>query len=105
MPATHRLMPDSVANLFVLLKLACGEEVVKKYDADYQAGTIRYGDMKKELAEGMVRFIAPIREKAEAIQGDDAYLRRIMEQGAAKARASAEVTLRLAKEAIGLKYY
>lgn len=99
------LMPESVTNLFVLLKLACGEEVVKKYEADYQAGTIRYGDMKKDLAEGMVRFIAPIREKAEAIQSDDAYLRRIMEQGAAKARASAEVTLRLAKKAIGLKYY
>ena len=98
-------MPDSVANLFLLLRLACGEDVTKKYEADYQAGTIRYGDMKKELAEGMVKFIAPIREKAEAIQNDDAYLRRIMEQGAAKARASAAVTIQLAKEAIGLKYY
>jgi tryptophanyl-tRNA synthetase len=98
-------MPDSVANLFLLLRLACGEDVTKKYEADYQAGTIRYGDMKKELAEGMVKFIAPIREKAEAIRNDDAYLRRIMEQGAAKARASAAVTIQLAKEAIGLKYY
>jgi len=98
-------MPDSVANLFLLLRLACGEDVAKKYEADYQAGTIRYGDMKKELAEGMVKFIAPIREKAEAIQNDDAYLRRIMEQGSEKARASAAVTIQLAKEAIGLKYY
>jgi tryptophanyl-tRNA synthetase len=98
-------MPDSVANLFLLLRLACGEDVAKKYEADYQAGTIRYGDMKKELAEGMVKFIAPIREKAEAIQNDDTYLRRIMEQGSEKARASAAVTIQLAKEAIGLKYY
>jgi tryptophanyl-tRNA synthetase len=98
-------MPDSVTNLFLLLRLTCGEEVVKKYEADYQAGTIRYGDMKKELAEGMVKFIAPIREKAEAIQNDDVYLRRVMEQGAEKARASAAKTIQLAKEAIGLKYY
>ena len=98
-------MPDSVANLFLLLRLACGEDVVKKFEADYQAGTIRYGDMKKELAEGMVKFIAPIREKAESIQNDDAYLRRVMEQGAEKARASAGQTILLAKEAIGLKYY
>lgn len=97
-------MPESVANLFQLLRLVSSEEVVQKFSADYEAGTIRYGDMKKELAEDMVRFIAPIREKAEAIQNDAAYLRRVMEQGAAKARASAQVTIALAKDAIGLNY-
>ncbi len=51
-----------------------------------QTGTIRYGDMKKELAEGMVAFIGPIREKAEAIRNDEPYLRRVMEQGADKAQ-------------------
>lgn len=97
-------MPDSVANLFQLLRLVSGEDVVNKFTADYAAGTIRYGDMKKELAEGMVRFIAPIREKAEAIQNDTEYLRRVMEQGAEKARARAKVTIELAKDAIGLNY-
>ena len=98
-------MPDSVANLFQLLKLVSPEDVLQKFEADYQAGTIRYGDMKKELAEGMVTFIAPIREKAEAIRNDEPYLRKVMEQGAAKARASAAITLQLAKEAIGLNYF
>ncbi|WP_431214385.1 tryptophan--tRNA ligase [Puia sp. P3] len=98
-------MSEAVAGLFQLLRLVASEDVVSKFEADYQAGTIRYGDMKKELAAGMVQFIAPIREKAEAIRNDDVYLRRIMEQGAAKARASAAVTIQLAKEAIGLKYY
>jgi tryptophanyl-tRNA synthetase len=98
-------MPESVANLFGLLELVAVPELVQKFGSDYQAGTIRYGDMKKELAEGMVAFIAPIREKAESIRNDEAYLRRVMEQGAAKARASAAVTLQLAKEAIGLNYF
>jgi tryptophanyl-tRNA synthetase len=98
-------MPDSVKNLFLLLGLVCSKEIVALYEAQYQAGSIRYGDMKKELAEGMVAFIAPIREKAESIRNDAVYLRRVMEQGAAKARASAAVTLRLAKEAIGLNYF
>jgi len=80
------------------------EDVVEKYTSDYAAGTIRYGDMKKELAEGMVRFIAPIREKAESIQNDDVYLRRVMEEGAEKARARAKGTIELAKDAIGLNY-
>jgi len=98
-------MPESVANLFLLLELVSSRDVVDTFRSDYQAGTIRYGDMKKELAEGMVRFIAPIREKAEQIRNDGAYLRKVMEQGAAKARASAAVTLQLAKDAIGLNYF
>ena len=98
-------MPESVANLFQLLRLVSIPEVVQKFEADYEAATIRYGDMKKELGEAMVAFIAPIREKAEAIRHDEPYLRRVMEQGAAKARASAQATLQVAREAIGLKYY
>jgi tryptophanyl-tRNA synthetase len=100
-----REKPDAVANLFQLLRLVSIPEVVQKFEADYEAGTIRYGDMKKELGEAMVAFIAPIREKAEAIRHDEPYLRRVMELGAAKARASAQATLQVAREAIGLKYY
>jgi len=98
-------MPASIENLFQLLKLVCTPDVVSKFQADYQAGTVRYGDMKNELAEGMVSFISPIREKAEHIQNDESFLKKVMEQGAAKARASAAVTVELAKEAIGLTYY
>ncbi len=98
-------MPESIANLFLLLRLVAGSDVVSKFEADYAAGTIRYGDMKKELAEGMVAFIAPIREKAEAIRHNEPYLRQVMEQGADKARESAQETLKLVREAMGLKYY
>jgi tryptophanyl-tRNA synthetase len=98
-------MSDAVANLFQLLRLVAPAETVAAFETDYGAGTIRYGDMKKTLAEGMVNFIRPIREKAEAIQNDIPYLRRVMEQGAAKARVSAQATIKLAQEAMGLKYY
>jgi tryptophanyl-tRNA synthetase len=98
-------MPESVGNLFQLLRLVSIPEVVQKFERDYEAGTIRYGDMKKELGEAMVAFIAPIREKAEAIRHDERYLRQLMEQGAVKARTSAQATLQMAREAIGLKYY
>jgi tryptophanyl-tRNA synthetase len=98
-------MPESIANLFQLLRLVAEPGVVEGFEVDYAAGTIRYGDMKKVLAEGMVAFIGPIRERAEAIQHDDAYLRRVMEMGASKARARAQGTIELAREAIGLKYY
>ncbi|HLI94429.1 MAG TPA: tryptophan--tRNA ligase [Puia sp.] len=108
MPATGGVragMTPPVANLFLLLELVASSDVVSKFEADYTAGTIRYSDMKGELAEGMVKFIAPIREKAIAIQRDEPYLNRVMEQGADKARASADETLKLVRQAIGLKYY
>ena len=97
--------PDYIENIFLLMKLVSTAETVKKFDEDYNKCTIRYGDMKKQLGEDMVRFISPIREKVNAILGDENYLRQVMEQGADKARKSAKATIELAREAIGLKYF
>ena len=97
--------PDYIENIFLLMKLVSTEETVKKFDEDYDKCTIRYGDMKKQLGEDMVKFISPIREKVNAILGDENYLRQVMEQGADKARKSAKTTIELAREAIGLKYF
>ena len=97
--------PDYIENIFLLMKLVSAEETVKKFDEDYNKCTIRYGDMKKQLGEDMVKFISPIREKVNAILGDETYLRQVMEKGADKARKSAKATIELAREAIGLKYF
>lgn len=97
--------PDYIQNLFLLMQLVSSAEVVQKYDAAYNACTIRYGDMKKQLAEDMVRFIAPIREKAEAIRNDERYLQEVMEKGMEKARRSARATMEQVREAMGLNYF
>jgi tryptophanyl-tRNA synthetase len=97
--------PDYIENLFLLMKLVSAPEVLTKFEEDYNSCTIRYGDMKKQLAEDMVHFIAPIREKSEAILQDTDYLKKVMIQGAEKARASAQATMSVVREAIGLNYY
>lgn len=97
--------PDYIENLFLLMKLVSGDDVVQKFEADYNNCVIRYGEMKKQLAEDMVKFITPIREKAESIRNNETLLKQVMEAGAAKARKSAQETIRLVKEAMGLKYY
>ena len=97
--------PDFVENIFLLMKLVSSENVVAKYETDYNNCTIRYGDMKKQLAEDMVAFIAPIREKVEAILDDENRLKQIMEAGATKARKSAANTMQLVRESMGLKYF
>jgi len=101
----NAVKPDYIENIFSLMKLVSEADVVQKFESDYNGCTIRYGDMKKQLAEDMVRFIAPIREKAESIRTNPAYLQEVMEKGAAKARKSAAATMELVREAIGLNYF
>jgi tryptophanyl-tRNA synthetase len=98
-------MPDYIGNIFLLMKLVSAPEVIDRFKDAYDNCTIRYGDMKKQLAEDMVLFIRPIREKADSIRNDTTYLRRVMEQGAEKASASARDTMYAVREAMGLNYY
>lgn len=97
--------PDYIENLFLLMKLVSAPEVLAKFSQDYDQATIRYGDMKKQLAEDMVGFISPIRQKVDQIINDEKYLADIMEKGAEKARASARTTMKIVREAMGLNYY
>lgn len=94
----------AVENLFTLMKLVSATDVVQKFEDDYNNCVIRYGDMKGQLGEDMVKFMAPIREKARAIQEDKAYLQKVMQQGKEKARASASETLTLIRQAMGVNY-
>jgi len=97
--------PDYIENLFLLMKLVGNEEAVKKFDDDFNNCSIRYGDMKKQLAEDMVRFITPIRQKADAIRNDERYLKEVMEKGAEKAKKSAHATMELVRNAMGFNYF
>jgi len=97
---TNSARPDYIENLFTMMSLVSPADAVTKFEADYNNCNIRYGDMKKQLAEDMAKFIAPIREKAAAIQNDEAYLARIIKQGADKARAGAAETLKLVRQAV-----
>jgi len=100
----NAIKPDYIENIFALLKLVSSDEVISKYENDYNNCTIRYGDMKKQMAEDMVHFIAPIRVKVDSILNDTKYLNEIMEKGAAKAGKSAKATMELVRETMGLNY-
>jgi tryptophanyl-tRNA synthetase len=103
-------MPAYIENLFTLMGLVSTPDTVEKFTADYNNSSegnciIRYGDLKKQLAEDMAAFIKPIREKAVDLQQDTATLQKIMKMGAEKAEESASKTLTLVRSAIGMNYY
>jgi tryptophanyl-tRNA synthetase len=97
--------PDYIQNIFQLMKLASQADVLERFELAYNDCSIRYGDMKKQLAEDMVKLISPIREKAAAIHGDDKYLKEVLEKGAEKAGKSASTTMEMVRNAMGLNYF
>jgi tryptophanyl-tRNA synthetase len=97
--------PEYIESLFLLMRLVSNDQVTNQFEAAFNDCTIRYGDMKKQLAEDMVAFIAPIREKVNTILADEIYLKTVMQQGAEKAGRSAKETMQLVRESMRLNYY
>ncbi len=105
-PTEHNSeMPDYIQNIFQLMHLVSKPGVTETFRSAYNNCTIRYGDMKKQLAEDMVAFMAPIRERATALQEDSAQIQKILKEGAEKARESASKTIAEARKLIGINYY
>jgi len=98
--------PDYIENLFSILKVVSTPEVIAHYEQLWNAGETKwYGNLKKQLAEDVIRVTTPIRERIHAIKNDPVYLRKIKEEGAEKARQSAGKTLREVREIMGFKSF
>ena len=94
---------ESVRNLFTLMDLMSQPDTLEFFRQQYANCSIRYGDLKKQLAEDMIIFLTPIREKFNEIIRDNDYLGRVAAAGREKARASAADTLTQVRRAIGIK--
>jgi len=98
-------MAEPVENLFSLLKIVSAPETVVQFKDAFNNCTIRYGDLKKQLATDICRHTLPIREKIEEIYKDEAFLKRVIKRGTEKARESASATLYEAKKAVGFRSF
>ena len=97
--------PDVIQNLFTLMEVVSAPDVITHFDAAYNNCTIRYGDLKKQLAEDIINFTNPIRTRIEEIARDEAYLSKVAKDGAEKARASASKTLEEVRKIIGFRKF
>lgn len=93
--------PEPVANLFTLMELVSDKTTCDYFNEKYNTCEIRYGDLKKQLAEDINKFCTPIRERILDIIKDDSYLEKVAEYGAEKASASAAKTLDEVRRIIG----
>ena len=95
--------PEVIQNLFTLLSVVSSKETYDYFDEKWNDMTLRYGDLKKQLAEDLINTLAPIRERILDFSSDTERLDRIALEGAEKARASAAKTIRDVREIIGFR--
>lgn len=99
----NQSVSQPVENLFTLMKLVSEPDVVSHYRNAYADCSIRYGDMKKQLAEDILKVTLPIRERILEIRSDDEYLSKVVARGAERAREYASATLRDVRELMGIR--
>lgn len=97
--------PDYIENLFTLLKVVSTQDVVNHFEDKWNSCEIRYGDLKKQLAEDIIKVTTPIRERIIDIQNDEAYLKKVTTLGAEKARESASKIVKEVRQIMGFKSF
>jgi tryptophanyl-tRNA synthetase len=98
-------MSEPVRNLFTIMNVVSDPSVVKYFTDKHASCEIRYGDLKKQLAEDIIKSIAPVRERIDIILADDKYLAKVVREGGEKARESASRTVREVREIIGYRSF
>lgn len=96
-------IPPGVANLLTLFELSERSDLASKYRAAQEQGSIRYGELKAELSEALLTFLAPIRQRRQELLADPSLVREILGDSAASVRAVARETLKSTREAVGLR--
>lgn len=101
--APNSPVSEPIANLFSLLELTSTPEIVKQYRDAYADCSIRYGDLKKQLAEDILKVTDPIREHVNDILANEDYMRKVLARGADRARAQASQTLAEVRNIMGIR--
>ena len=96
---------EPIQNIFTIMESVSAPSTLQYFKDKYASCEIRYGDLKKQLAEDIIASISPIRERIAEIQSNEKYLHEVVCDGAAKARQSADETLRQVREIMGIKHF
>lgn len=95
--------PEVIENLFTFLRLCSTPDTYDYFDEKWNDCTLRYGDLKKQIAADICKTVAPIRERINEFLANDELLARTARIGAEKASASSAATLREVRHIIGFK--
>jgi len=89
-------------NVFALLKLVASPKELSEWENRYRSGGMGYSEAKKRLAELMIEYFKPFRQKRSELENNIDYVKEILAKGATRAKAVASKTLARARKAVGL---
>ena len=95
--------PEVIENLFTFLSIVSTPDTYQYFDEKWNDCSIRYGDLKKQLAADIAAFNAPIRERLAEYMANTELLDRIAREGAEKARESARKTIEEVRSIVGFR--
>ena len=96
---------EPIKNIFTIMEAVSTPDTIEYFKEKYASCEIRYGDLKKQLAEDIINCVAPIRERIEDIRNNERYLHEVTQMGAEKARKSADETIRQVREIMGIHHF
>jgi tryptophanyl-tRNA synthetase len=94
--------PDE-CNVFALYKLFASDAEREAMAARYHAGGLGYGEVKKAMFEKFETHFTLLRRKREELQKNMDYVESVLRKGAERARSEAVLTLKKARQAVGLE--
>ena len=95
---------DKNTALFQIYSLFLNEKERKELASRYDKPGLRYGDIKKELADKIIDYFQPYRDKHQYLEKHKDYVLKVLEDGAQKASLTADKYLTKARTAMGLNY-
>ena len=101
-PVDEPKNPDT-CNVFALLKLVAPAEELGEWENRYRRGGLGYGEAKKRLAELTIEYFQPYRQRRTELENDLDEVKKVLADGAERARAVAAQTLEKARRAVGLR--
>ena len=98
-------MPESIQNIFTLMEIVSTADTVQHFKDKYNSCEIRYGDLKKQLADDICKLTLPIRDRILELTANKEYLGKVVREGALRARESAAATLSEVRKAVGFRQF
>lgn len=102
---SNQAMPIEIENLFSIMDHVSTPEIKQQFKDSWNDCSIRYGDLKMQLAKDTNEFLKPIRERIIDLRANEKYLSEVAEFGKEKARKSANATIEGIRDIIGFNYF
>src|SRR5438874_1261913 len=101
-PLGSPLNPDT-CNVFTLYSLFATPDEKAQLAELYRSGSIGYGEAKKRLLAKINEYFEQARQRRKQLAADANYVEDVLRRGAQKARAEAQKTMELVRQAVGMK--